>query len=215
MTRPIPIRRTPALALATVLALGGLGLAPGPAGAGSRYFHLVAEDLDNDGERVSINVPFAIVASALALVPYDEIHGGQLRVNGRVLSREDLQEFWTAVKATGEGEPLEIVVEEGQRRYGRGSSGDRERRVVRLERKGGTLSITSNEDDGERVVILLPSRFVEALLAGGAETFTLENMIQAFANLEAGSPGSDEAIRIDSDDARVRIWVDDKIGAAP
>jgi hypothetical protein len=204
-TLPRSARR---LAVSGLLALA-VTTAATATSTGGRFFHLVAEDLESDGDRVSINVPFSIVEKTLALLPYDDARDhGRLRVNGRTLRREDLREFWGAVKSARDGEPVEIVLEEGRRSWRDDRAG---RHIVRLRRVGGALSISSRDEDGGRVEMLLPGQFVDALLEGGDESFTLDSVVRAFGTLEAGGPGDATAIRIDSEDARVRIWVDGSI----
>jgi len=67
------------------------------------WLHIRVRD-GHDDSRVSINLPLSVVEAATPLIPEEARTAGQLRVDGRDLSVQDLRRIWREVQRQPDAE---------------------------------------------------------------------------------------------------------------
>jgi len=163
------------------------------------WLHIKVHD-GNDDSRVSINLPLSVVQAATPLIPEEARTAGQLRIDGRDLSVQDLRRIWREVQR--QPDAAYVTVDEGHTK-------------VRVARSGGYLLIRAadrndSEDSGRRhaedakhVVVRIPVPVVDALLQGGGDRFDLAAAVAALART-----GEGELVTVNGGRETVRMWVD-------
>lgn len=163
------------------------------------WLHIKVHD-GNDDSRVSINLPLSVVQAATPLIPEEARTAGQLRIDGRDLSVQDLRRIWREVQR--QPDAAYVTVDEGHTK-------------VRVARSGGYLLIRAadrndSEDSGSRhsedakhVVVRIPVPVVDALLQGGGDRFDLAAAVAALART-----GEGELVTVNGGRETVRMWVD-------
>ncbi len=153
--------------------------------AGDRWFNLQVNDPTEPVE-VSVRVPIPLVAAAL-----DGVHGHRLS-RGRLdlgcdRHRVDWQSLLGRVQALPDG---------GEASF-REDGAD-----VRAARRGDLVTITVDAERSEHVVVSLPAALVDALSVDAGELD-----LRAFARRIDGMRG--ELLRVEADNATVRMWVEE------
>ncbi len=190
--------RNPSFALAAIaLAL----TATAAAGAPERWLHVKVQEHSGSRARVSVNVPCSLAEAAAGLIPEKlgkhEGPGGHRRAHGRVriddaeFNGEELRTFLAALRDARDAPYVTVESDDGN---------------ARIWKAGETLHIhATRRDRDETVEVKLPMVVVDALLSGPADELNLAAAMRALAE-----SGSGEVVAVNSDDATVRIWVDDR-----
>jgi hypothetical protein len=164
-------------------------LAATPAAAAERWLHVHVADHGESGDTVNVNVPLSTVASLLPLVQSEELQGGKLRLSDDD-EGVDLRAMWKALRSTGDTDFLTV---------------DGTRGKVRISRSGPYLlaTVEGRRDHPGDVKVRVPVAVLDALFSSG------ENEVDLLAALNAlGDQADGELVRVDSDDAQVRVWID-------
>jgi hypothetical protein len=162
------------------------------------WLHIKVHD-GNDDSRVSINLPLSVVQAATPLIPEEARTAGQLRIDGRDLSVQDLRRIWREVQR--QPDAAYVTIDEGHAK-------------VRVARSGGYLLIRAADRDdsdesgrhsekGKHVVVRIPAPVVDALLQGGGDRFDLAAAVAALART-----GEGELVTVNGGHETVRMWVD-------
>ena len=182
--------KTVAACAASILAL--TFALPLSAGADStRWIHVRVHDEGEDGARVDIQVPLAMVSSLLpSFKKKIEIHEGRIDLGNDEMTLDEMRGYWAAVKGSKDGNY--VTVRDGSD-------------TVRIAKRGGVVHVDVSADRGsERVKLRLPVPLVDAVL-GKDDTLDVGELVKALSGVPNG-----EIIAVDDDDSRVRIWIDDK-----
>lgn len=153
------------------------------------WIHLRVTEND-DGQKVSINVPLSLAQVALEVAPRDVMEKGRLKLREKNISVADLRRLWTELKASGDAEF--VTVEEKDK-------------TVRFARAGDYLQVDVRDqsEKHETVQIRMPLAVVDALLSGEGESMDVG---AAIAQLK-GQRG--EIVTVEGSDSHVRIWIDE------
>ena len=182
--------KTVAACVASTLALT-FALPLSAAADSTRWIHVRVHDEGEDGARVDIQVPLAMVSSLLpSLKKKIEIHEGRIDLGNDEMTLDEMRGYWAAVKASKDGNY--VTVRDGSD-------------TVRIAKRGGVVHVDVSADRGsERVKLRLPAPLVDAVL-GKDDTLDVGELMKALSGVPNG-----EIIAVDDDDSRVRIWIDDK-----
>jgi hypothetical protein len=172
-----------------VLALA-LFISQAPAWAQSDAWIHVRVVENEDGKKVSVNLPLSLAQVALEMAPRDVLEKGRLKLQEKDISVSDIRRLWAELKVSGDAEF--VTVEEKDKR-------------VRLARAGDYLHVDVDDQEGkkEKVQIRMPLTVVDALLSGEGDSMD----IGAALNQLKGQRG--EIVTIDGSDNQVRIWIDE------
>lgn len=150
--------------------------------------------VDDDGERVRINLPLTVVQAVLPLIETHELDHGRIRIDDIDMDYEDIVNILRALEGAQDGEY--VTVEDGDD-------------SVHISKKGEFFIILLEEasrwedDDPETVEIKIPVKVLAALTSGEDDELDLMAAIEALADYE----GTD-LITVNDDGASVRIWID-------
>lgn len=176
-----------------LLAVAALTLLLAPVAAfaaGGRWIHIRVDKSGHEGEKVRVNVPLSMIETLLPLLEDDEFSDGKFRLNDHDMDAVKLRAIWKAVREADEGEFITVESDDES---------------VRVSRAGGYLHLNVDETtaDGDDVQVRIPTKVMDALLSGQGEELDLIAAIRAL-----GDHGDGELVRVDSQDEKVRIWVD-------
>lgn len=145
---------------------------------------------NDEGQKVSVNVPVALAQVALEVAPRDIMEKGRLKLREKDISVADLRRLWAQLKLSGDADF--VTVEEKDK-------------TVRVARAGDYLHVDVSEqsEKNEKVQIRMPLAVVDALLSGEGESI---NIGAALDQLK-GQRG--EIITIEGSENQVRIWIDE------
>lgn len=175
------------IALITLLILC-TGLAH--AASDGRWLHVRVQGNDNDGERVSVNIPLSVVQAILPAIETNEFRGGRIQLHNGEIEGVDLHEI---LKAFRESPDADFVTVDG---------GDEQ---VRVSKERGFLLVNVDGDD-ERVRIRLPLDVVEALLGENDDELDL------IAALNVLADHGGDLVTVESDNESIRVWIDSENG---
>jgi hypothetical protein len=175
-------------ALAPVLALA----VAAPAAAASPWLHVrVHED---QGDKVSVNLPLSVVRLALSMAPEKIADGKHFRFDDHDhLSIAQMKTLWRELRDTAEGELVRVESDDDN---------------VRVSREGELMvvRVTSLKRD-EEVNVEVPLKLVDALLAPAGDELDIEAAIQHLESVRG------DIVRVKGDDATVRVWIDETAGS--
>jgi hypothetical protein len=158
------------------------------AAAADRWLHVRIDDGGDAGERVSLNVPVALIASVLPTIEAGALSGGKLRVTEDLdeLDGIDLREVLRAIRDTPDGEFVRIDGPDGAARVA----------------KQGRFLLAHVEDEGQRVRVRLPIDVVQALVGDRRDEIDIAAALDALARFDG-----EDLVTIEGDE-NVRIWID-------
>jgi len=172
-----------------IIALWILMLATGAAVAQDRWLHIRVQEFDGDEDSISINMPLSAVESFLSHSEVDGLRNGKLHLGDHSeIDGIDLHEILLALRDAPDSEFVTIRTRDDS---------------VRVAKEDGFLLVNVDEDRGDRVRVKMPMEVVDVLLEGDGEEVDVVRLLDALAVLD----GTD-LISVDSDDTRVRIWID-------
>jgi hypothetical protein len=180
---------------ALLLAVVFLPAAAQAASNNNRWVHVSIDGADD--ERVRVNVPLKLVRTLEPLLESHDLSDDVININGRELTRKELETILKAVREADEGEYITVFDDEDQVR-------------VAKEKKQLAVRVIEKQEKGKdkQVNIRIPIPVVEALLSGEG---TDEGQLNLVAALEAlGRHDSGEVISVNDGEDRIRIWVDGK-----
>jgi len=175
-----------------------VALLPAATHAASNSKHWVHVSIDGtDEERVRVNVPLKLVHSLEPLLDSHDVSDG-ITINGKRLTREELQTMLKAVREADEGEYITVIDDEDQVRVAK----EKNHLWVRVTEK-------HKKDKDSEVKIRIPIAVVEALLSEeGREEGAELNLVAALEELSRHDSG--EILTVSDGGERIRIWVDEK-----
>jgi hypothetical protein len=161
-----------------------------------RWVHVSIDGTDD--ERVRVNLPLKLVHSLEPLLDSHDVSDG-ITINGKRLTREELQTMLKAVREADEGEYITVMDDEDQVRV----SKEKDHLWVRVIEK------KNKKEKNSEVKIRVPLAVVEALLSEeGKEEGDELNLAAALEEL--GRHDSGEILTVTDEGERIRIWVDGK-----
>jgi hypothetical protein len=191
-----PNRPTPSARFRFVT-VAGLLLALGAAtalAAGERWLHIRVEDGGSRGEQVNINVPISMVSALLPMIEAEGFRGGKVRLdahwNDDDLHGIDLREVVRALRDAPDAEFVTVRSDDEH---------------VRVAKESGFVRIDVDESGGDKVRVVIPMTVVEALIGDDPNELDVMAAIEALADYNGG-----DLVTVESDDERVRIWIDDR-----
>lgn len=148
-----------------------------------------------DSEQVRVNLPLNLVSTVLPILEEkglapDELKLTEVDIDGKKLTVQDMRTIWQAIKDEGSFELANVVSTDAN---------------VRVFLDGQNLMVATDEQSGEKVNVKIPVVVVDALLSGEGEQLNLTAAVEALSNM-----GAEDLVLVEADDARVRIWVDDR-----
>lgn len=183
--RNVPAFRRSVIAFAA-LALLALAAVPAAAVAEDLWLHVRVDE--EDGARVSVNLPIAFVEAAVRMIP-EAGNQGRIVIDDQDFDVADLREMWAALGDTGEAVLVDV---------------DDDGETVQVRKTGGYLLVDVDErGEGARVDVRIPERVVEALLSAEGDELDVAAALRALAE-----NGEGELVTVNDRNARVRVWVD-------
>jgi len=160
--------------------------------AESQWFHITVNERDGDHAKVNIHLPLSLVRTVTPFLAAEiressDHHRQHLRINHREVTVPEIRAMWRALRDAGDAPFVDVRSH---------------RQTVRISRAGDFLHVKALDSD-DKVDIRIPSRVVDALLSGEEGEFEIDAALRVLA-----AEGEGELVRVDSDDADVRIWVD-------
>jgi TusA-related sulfurtransferase len=149
--------------------------------------------VDDDEDRVRINLPMNVVHAVVPLIEADEFRGGRVRIDDADFDPEDVVKILRAVKEAKDGEYITVE--------GRDEN-------VKVRKEGEYIHVDVEETRGrdpEVVHIKVPVPVLTALVSGEADELNILAAIEALAAYE-----SEELVTVNGDGSKVRIWIDKK-----
>ena len=181
--------RNRSFAIAAALALAAMTAAS--AARAERWLHVKVEEHQGSRARVSVNVPVELAEAAAGLIPEHVGRHGRVRIDHAEIDGEELREFLRALRQAREAPYVTVESDHGE---------------ARIWKQGDILHVQATERNrNETVAVKLPMTVVDALLSGPSDELDVAAAMRALA-----AAGSGEVVAVDSDDATVRIWVDDR-----
>jgi len=157
------------------------------AGADGHWLHVRVQENDNDGERISVNIPLSLVQAILPAIETDGFRDGRINIGRGEIEDIDLHEILKAFKDAPDADFVTID--------GRDES-------VRISKERGFL-LVKVDDDNDRVRVRLPLDVVDALLGGSDGELDLIAALDALAD-----HGGGDLVTVESDDESIRVWID-------
>lgn len=148
-----------------------------------------------DGEeQVRVNLPLSLVTTVLPILEEKHlgehgIQGGKIRLENRELSVQDMRKIWAAVKEEGSFELADIVTTDAH---------------VKVFIDSQYLMVRTEEQEGETVNVQVPVEVVDALLSGEGEELNISAAVDALQRI-----GNQELVLVESEEAKIRVWVDE------
>jgi hypothetical protein len=153
----------------------------------TRWLNVEVNEPGKDTE-VRLHVPLPMVVAVLDAVDVDQLKGGKVHI-----CRDHVDVDWRAVLAAVRTTP------EGQTVTVRGSKTD-----LVVTRLGNVVEVQVDEGGAgqEKVSVRLPADVLEAISAQDESTVDIKALVAKLGH----APG--EILKVDSTDAKVRIWVE-------
>lgn len=180
----------------TILTAAAAAFLAVPAGAlhaqeaqSASWIHVRVDEAD--GSKVRVNLPASLVDVALDVAGEEALEDGRLDWDHHGdLSLEEVRRLWAEVKRGGDARYVDV------------EDGDEH---VRVFRRDGKVHVHVDEDGREKVRIEMPPEVADALLSGEGERLDLRAALR-----ELTRTGSRELVRVQDEDATVRVWIDDR-----
>lgn len=145
---------------------------------------------ETDGARVRVNLPISLVEVALDAAGKEALKGEDFDWDSESdVSLDDIRRMWRELREAGDAEYVDA------------RDGDEH---VRVYRDGDRVHVRVDEDDREKVRMDMPFAIVETLLGTEGDELNVSAAMKELART-----GNQELIRIQDDDATVRVWIDD------
>ena len=165
---------------------------PGQAETKGPWIHVEVDEAGDDSSKVRVNLPLSVVQAALRLAPDKLVSDGHFHLpnHDHDLSVVDMRRLWTELRASGEAEWVSVEEKD---------------QTVKVARRGEVIQVRVEDlEDGEQVLVEVPIAVVDALFSGEGESLNLEGALEELANLRG------DIVRVDEEDTKVRIWIDER-----
>ena len=171
------------------VALWVLALVTGVAMAQDRWLHIRVQEADSADEQISINMPLSAVEGLMSGSEMDGLRNGMIHLGDHAeIDGVDLREVLLALRDAPDSEFVTIRSREDS---------------VRVAKEDGYLLINIDERHGDRVRVRMPMEVVDVLLEAEDQQVDAIRLLDALEALDGTG-----LISVDSDDTRVRIWID-------
>ncbi len=168
-----------------------LVLAFAGAAAADQWIHVKVEN-GRDDERITVNLPFSLMHAAVAMIPEEVRHEGEISIDELDMDWQELMNLWREIKDAPEATFVTVETRD-------------EKVVVKKEGDFMLVQTTEHSDHGTEVDARLPLSVVDALLSGPEGTFDFTAALQALADYGPG-----ELVTVRDGDETVRVWIDDQ-----
>jgi hypothetical protein len=173
----------------TIATLWVLALVTGVAMAQDRWLHVRVQEFDRDNDYISINLPLSAVEGMLSGSEFEGLRNGKIHLGDHAdFDGIDLREVLLALRDAPDSDFVTIRSREDS---------------IRVAKEDGFLIVNVDETDGDRVRVRMPMEVVDVLLEAEDQEVDVVRILDALSVLD----GTD-LITVDSDDSRVRIWID-------
>lgn len=173
------------IALVAILALAA---APAAFAQETRWVNVNVSETSS-GTNVEVHLPLDLVLTVLRNVDVENFHGGQVDLE---LDDTDVNwpEIMKAVKDAPDGKFVTVTSNEAN---------------VNVRKEGGTLYVDVEEksEDMAKVHVTMPMAMMDALTPGEGNTIDVAALLSSFDTLPDG-----ELVRVTSNDANVRVWIE-------
>ncbi len=174
-----------------LIALMLLTLAFAGAAAADQWIHVKVEN-GHDDEKVTVNLPFSLLNAAVAMIPEEVRHEGEISIDELDMDWDELMTLWREIKDAPEATFVTVETPD-------------EKVVVKKEGEFVVIKTTEHTEDGADVDVKFPLTVVEALLSGPEGTFDFVAAIEALADYGPG-----ELVTVRDGDETVKVWIDDQ-----
>jgi hypothetical protein len=157
--------------------------------ASKEWLHIHVDETKKD-EKVRINIPLSLVEVMVPMIEQEAIKDGNITINNRDINTEELKKLWAALKEEGDVEFL-TVEKKGEN--------------CRIFTQGKYLMVQSTKEFEGKVNIRIPLQIVDAMLSGQKNQLNLVAAVKALKD-----SGIRELVTIESDTAKVLVWIDDR-----
>src|SRR3990172_6685191 len=171
-----------------IFALTALCIAGTSQAASNQWVHVHIEDVQK-AEKVKVNIPVSLVETMLPLIEEKGIHNGTIKLQEKELKVEYLRKIWKELRSQGDVEFLSVEDKDTS---------------VRVFIEGNFLLVQPEKASKEKVNIKGPLAVVDALLSGQGDQLNLMAAVKALKD-----SGIRDIITVQSDDATVRVWIDE------
>jgi hypothetical protein len=168
-----------------VLALVLAAIAGSAQAASSLWLHVTVDE--NDGAKVTVNLPLALAEKALPMLPVDSEMNWRHHVDHHGMELEDIRELWAEVKNSPDM-TFVTVEDDGE--------------TVKVWKEKGFVYVEVRDGDREQVDVQIPLAVVDALFAG--EEIDLAAAVEALAERGGG-----DLVSVRDQDDQVRVWIDE------
>jgi hypothetical protein len=155
---------------------------------GGRWINVSVHE-NNGGTDVELHLPFDLIMSVIRGIDVEGFDAGKID-----LEIEDMDIDWISIMAgihdAPDGEFVRVKADDGQ---------------VEISKKNGTVYIHASEIGGDNAVadISMPVTLLAAFSIDDENRIDIAAMLSSLADLPSG-----ELVRVTSDEANVRIWVE-------
>jgi hypothetical protein len=157
--------------------------------AQDRWLHIRVQESDQADDYVNVNMPVSALEGMLSGSEIGQFRHGKIQLGDHAdLDGIDLRQVLSALRDAPDSEFVTIRSREDS---------------VRVAKEDGYLLINVDETDGDRVRIRVPMEVVDVLLEAEDQEIDVVRVLDALSVLD----GTD-LISVDSDDTRIRIWID-------
>ena len=161
------------------------------AAAADQWIHVKVEN-DRDEEFVTINLPFSLLGAAVAMIPEEVRHDGEVAIDDLDMDWHELMDLWREIKEAPEATFVTVETRD-------------EHVFVRKEGDFLVVRTTEHTEHGTEVNARLPLTVVDALLSGPEGTFDFQAALTALADFGPG-----ELVTVRDGSETVRVWIDDR-----
>jgi len=156
----------------------------------ANYWIHVRVDEGAKEESVKVNLPVALLETALPLIENEAISKGKVKLASEELNLAQLRQIWAELKANGNYELASITTKEER---------------LRISLEGNEIFVRSAEGAETNISVNLPTSVVDALLSGEGEEL---NVSAGVAALVAAGPR--DLVTIKETGKLVRVWIDEQ-----
>lgn len=173
-----------------VFAALAVALAAWPAAARDRWLHVTIDETRDEPQTVRVNLPIALIESAIPLLESAKFDGSRIRVGDESWDKARLKALWDEVKRAEGGEYVTV------------QSGSESVRVAKTKDLL-TVKVRDSRRGEGKVDVKIPLSVVDALLSGPGDQLNIAAAVRALGSRDDG-----ELVAIDDDSSVVRIWID-------
>jgi len=186
----------------TLLAMVTMLSQPVTAAVDASWIHIEVRESGAETSRVNVNLPLSVVKLVAEMAPEKIFKEGRLQLDGidDHLNMEEIQTLWQELRQAGESEF--VTVEDRNANVRVRVEGDH--LLIDVEEHARAGSDESATDSAESVKVKVPVSVVDALFQNNDGSLDFPAAIERLAE----QPG--EIVRVEDDDATVRIWVDER-----